>query len=102
MWLGFFADKAGDKQKAEKYFKEALECPFANVFRLETARVLEKMSQYLPDNWKIHYYLGNLNYDKIPEKAVAEWEKSLILPVSAVHMKFPFHRILRWTLQAGR
>ena len=26
----------------------------------------------------------------------------LILPVSAVHMKFPFHRILRWTLQAGR
>lgn len=79
MWLGFFADKAGDKQKAEKYFKEALECPFANVFRLETARVLEKMSQYLPDNWKIHYYLGNLNYDKIPEKAVAEWEKSLKL-----------------------
>lgn len=33
------------------------------------------MNRIIPDNWKIHYYLGNLFYDKIPERAVAEWEK---------------------------
>lgn len=75
MWLGNLADESGDKARAEKYFREALDRPFANAFRLETARVLEKMNRIIPDNWKIHYYLGNLFYDKIPERAVAEWEK---------------------------
>lgn len=75
MWLGNLADESGDKARAEKYFREALDRPFSNAFRLETARVLEKMNRIIPDNWKIHYYLGNLFYDKIPERAVAEWEK---------------------------
>ena len=75
MWLGELADEAGGRARAEECFKGALERPFANVFRLETARVLEKMAGRIQGNWKIHYYLGNLFYDKIPERAVAEWEK---------------------------
>lgn len=79
MWLGYFADKRADKDSAKKYFESALNLPIANTFRLETASVLEDMQKYLPDNYKIQYYLGNIYYDKQPDKALSYWEKCVSL-----------------------
>ncbi len=75
MWLGFFADKNNDAKNAEKLFKEALELPVSNVFRLETIAALEKMFKYIPNSWKVDYYLGNLYYDNQADKALVHWQK---------------------------
>lgn len=84
MWLGYFADKNGDRATAKKYFEAALALPFANVFRLETANVLKKMAEYTPNNWKIQYYLGNVYYDKNKELGLSYWKKAAELnPKSA-------------------
>ncbi len=77
MWLGYLADKAGDKCRAADYYKAALALPvdYCNPFRLETVPVLEKGFEYAPGSDKLHYYLGNLFYDKQPGRAVTEWKK---------------------------
>ncbi|MBP3482209.1 MAG: DUF5107 domain-containing protein [Alistipes sp.] len=77
MWLGYLADKAGDGSAAKKYYDAALALPteYCHPFRLETVAVLEKIRDYAPQNYKIYYYLGNIFYDKQPERAVAEWKK---------------------------
>lgn len=77
LWLGYLADKAGNKNEAEGYFKSALEMStdYCHPFRLETISVLEKAKEYYPDNDKLFYYLGNLFYNKQPERAMDEWRK---------------------------
>jgi len=75
MWLGYIADKNGDKEEAKKMYVQALDLPVSNVFRLETVDVLMQMSKYIPNNWKIYYYLGNLYYDNQPDKALNYWHK---------------------------
>ncbi len=79
MWLGFFADKAGDKILAKKYFADALnlDIAYCNPFRLETLKVLELAGKYFPDNFKVPYYMGNIMYDKQVQKAVEFWNESL-------------------------
>lgn len=81
MWLGYLADRAGDKTPAHKWFADALALPtdYCNPFRLETVAVLETAKRYFPANDKPYYYLGNLFYDKQPERAVAEWRKCVEL-----------------------
>lgn len=77
MWLGYFADKAGDKAAAQKLFDVALEMPieYCNPFRLETIDVLKLAKTYCPDSFKPYYYMGNLLYEKQLDNAVKEWEK---------------------------
>jgi len=77
LWLGYLADKSGNKDDAKSYFKSALEMStdYCNPFRLETISVIEKAKEYYPNNYKLYYYLGNLYYNKHVEKAVVEWEK---------------------------
>ncbi|MDR1720109.1 MAG: DUF5107 domain-containing protein [Dysgonamonadaceae bacterium] len=81
LWLGYLTDKAGDKNKAADYFNSALEMSvdFCHPFRIETISVLEKAKEYCPDNDKLYYYLGNIFYDKQPERAMMEWNKCISL-----------------------
>lgn len=75
MWLGYLADKAGEKVEAQSYFDAAMALPtdYCNPFRLETIDVLNKAIEYCPDSYKPHLYLGNLLYDKQPDNAMAQW-----------------------------
>lgn len=69
MWLGYLT---GSKE----YYDAALALPtdYCNPFRLETIPVLEKAIELFPENYKPHYYLGNLLYEKQPLAAVREWK----------------------------
>lgn len=79
LWLGYLADKEGNKKEAAGYFKSALEMStdYCNPFRLETISVLEKAEEYYPESDKLHYYMGNVFYDKQPERAMFEWNKCI-------------------------
>lgn len=79
MWLGEFADMAGDRVTADKYFRAALALPtdYCHPFRLETLEVLRKLKERYSGNYKVYYYIGNLLYDKQPDCAMKEWEKCI-------------------------
>jgi tetratricopeptide (TPR) repeat protein len=51
-------------------------------FRLESVKVLELASRYNPGDAKPFYYLGNLLYDKQPQKALEAWENAVRLDPS--------------------
>lgn len=78
-WLGYLADKAGDKAAASKWFTKAENGDIAYVFpfRLETIAALDKAVEYLDDAHNTWYYLGNLYYHKQPDKALECWEKAV-------------------------
>ena len=78
-WLGYLADKACDKAAAAEWFAKAEKGDISYVFpfRLETVKVLDKALEYIPDGASTWYYLGNLYYQKQPEKALAAWEKAV-------------------------
>ena len=80
-YLGYLQDKKGNKPEADRYFKEASEMPvdYGFPFRLETVRVLNLAAKYDPSDARPHYYLGNLLFDKQPERAITCWEKSVEL-----------------------
>lgn len=79
-WLGYLADKAGDKAAAAKWFTKAENGDIAYVFpfRLETIAALDKAVEYLDDAHNTWYYLGNLYYHKQPDKALECWEKAVV------------------------
>jgi tetratricopeptide (TPR) repeat protein len=83
-YLGYIYDQRGKKSDAEKYFKEgsAQSVDYGFPFRLESEKVLLKAAEYLPDDAKPHYYLGNLLYDKQPSRAIKSWEKAVELDPS--------------------
>jgi tetratricopeptide (TPR) repeat protein len=78
-YLGYIHAKKGDKDEAEKSFKEASSQPvdYGFPFRLESVKVLELATEYNPEDSRPYYYLGNLLYDKQPEKAIDCWEKAV-------------------------
>ena len=80
-YLGFLSDLKGDKAKAGEYFTNASSqsTNYVFPFRLETIKVLETALKYNPDDAKAYYYLGNILYDKQPEKAIKEWENSVAI-----------------------
>jgi tetratricopeptide (TPR) repeat protein len=80
--LAALADKAGNKDEAEHYAKQAAVAPHSYCFpaRLEEMLVLEEAIRRNADDAKAHYYLGNLYYDKRRyADAVAAWEKSVAI-----------------------
>lgn len=93
-YLGYLAHKKGEKDEASRYFKSAAELPvdYCFPFRLETVRILETALKYQPDDNKAYYYLGNILYDKQPEKAIEYWEKSVSLNSELAIV----HRNLGW------
>lgn len=99
MWLGYLAHIAGDKDKAARYYGDALamSTDYCNPFRLETVPVLETAALYYPESYKPLYYLGNLWYDKNQEKAIGYWNK-----VTAMEPSFPMAwRNLGWAYWVG-
>jgi tetratricopeptide (TPR) repeat protein len=78
-YLGYLADKKGNHEEASKYFNagSASSVDYVFPFRLETVRVLETALKYNPDDSRAFYYLGNILYDKQPEKAIQYWEQAV-------------------------
>ena len=83
-YLGYIQDKKGNKSEAGKYFKEASgqSVDYGFPYRLETEKVLKLASKYYPEDAKPYYYLGNLLYDKQPQKAIENWETAVKLDPS--------------------
>jgi tetratricopeptide (TPR) repeat protein len=93
-YLGYLADKAGNKTEAERHFKNASGQSTDDCFpyRLETISVLETALKYNASDSRAYYYLGNILYDKQPEKAIGYWEAAVKNdPLLAVA-----HRNLGW------
>ena len=78
-YLGYIADQKGKKDQAVKYFAsaEALSEAYCFPFRLETVPVLKKAISYNSGDTKAYYYLGNILYDKQPDKGIHYWEKAI-------------------------
>jgi tetratricopeptide (TPR) repeat protein len=77
--LGYLQDKKGDNIGAEMSFAKASAMPTDYVFpfRAEDEKVLEKVIEYHPADAIPYYYLGNLLYDKQPQRAIGFWEKAV-------------------------
>jgi len=83
-YLGYLQDKKGNENAAGKFFSEASALPvdYGFPFRRESLRVLELAASHDPSDARPHYYLGNLLFDRQPEKAVESWEKAVELEPS--------------------
>ena len=92
-YLGYLAspkDGCGDTDKAAEWFRKAAagSIDYVYPFRLETVRVLGRALELIPDCAVTWYYLGNLWYQKQPEKALECWSK-------AAELKPDFAMVLR-------
>ncbi len=83
-YLAYIRDKIGNSAEAEKLFKEGSDQPvdYGFPFRLEDEKVLNLASKYHPADAKPFYYLGNLLFDKQPQRAIYCWEKAVTLDPS--------------------
>lgn len=93
-YLGYIQDKNGNKEQAEKLFKAGseLSVDYCFPFRLETIKILNKVLEYNPGDSKAYYYIGNILYDKQPDKAMESWDTAVSLdPEMAIA-----HRNLGW------
>jgi len=77
-YMGYFAEKLGDNNKAATYRHQAtLQSPeYVFPFQAEMIKVLHSAIEKDPKDAKALYYLGNLVYDWQPEESVALWERS--------------------------
>ena len=93
-YLGYFNQQLGNAEKAAKYYKTASQMPadYCFPFRLETIDALKSAMLVNKNDALTPYYLGNLLYDKQPEKAIEEWEKSIAIDSSyyIVHRNLGF------------
>ncbi|MCX8109219.1 MAG: tetratricopeptide repeat protein, partial [Verrucomicrobiae bacterium] len=75
--LGYCAEMAGQSQPL-KYYKLAgqMDPDFCFPFREEEDYILRKALECNPEDAHGWYYLGNLLYDRQPERAIEAWEKA--------------------------
>jgi tetratricopeptide (TPR) repeat protein len=80
-YQGYLADKKGDKSAAKQLFEkaESASTDYVYPFRLETVKVYEKALEYLPSSVNTWYYLGNLYFQKQPQRAMECWKKAVEL-----------------------
>jgi tetratricopeptide (TPR) repeat protein len=92
-YLGWFTWQSGDTETAALYFEDGAKLKPDFVFpnRLEEILILQKAIEVNPTDYKAHYYLGNLWYDKRQyNEAIQCWENAVLL-----NDKFPtVHRNL--------
>lgn len=80
MWIGYLLGKAGDKGGEKEYFTAAMDMPvdYCNPSRLETVAVLNRAKELCPGSYKPYYYMGNLFYNKQPDRAMEEWRQCVV------------------------
>lgn len=78
-YLGYIQSKKGNDENAVQRFKRAQNLPtdYSFPYRLETVKVLHTALEHNPMDGKANYYLGNILYNKQPEKAIEYWEKAI-------------------------
>jgi tetratricopeptide (TPR) repeat protein len=83
-YLGYFATKLDQAQKASEYYKLAVAMPpdYVFPFQNEAIDVLREAIKANPRDARAPYYLGNLLYDWQPEEATRLWEASAALDPS--------------------
>jgi tetratricopeptide (TPR) repeat protein len=83
-YLGYFADKLGQRQMAAEYDQLAMQMPpdYVFPFQNEAIDVLRCAIAVNPHDARAPYYLGNLLYDWQPEEATRLWEASAALDPS--------------------
>ncbi len=83
-YLGYLFARENNTDKATKHFNTARSLPvdYCFPFRYETIAIYEKALAANPSDPRAHYYLGNLWYDKQPQKAIEHWEKAAELEPS--------------------
>lgn len=77
-YLGYFWLQTGHKDKALEHFQLAEKMPpdYCFPFRLESIEILKTAMTINPSDARAAYYLGNLLFEKQPEKAMSWWERS--------------------------
>jgi tetratricopeptide (TPR) repeat protein len=80
-YLGYFARKMGQAQKAAEYYSLALKMSpdYVFPFQHEAIAILQEAMTARPNDAMAPYYLGNLLFDWQPAEAVKLWEKSVSL-----------------------
>jgi tetratricopeptide (TPR) repeat protein len=80
-YLGYLQSKKANKTEAEKYFADASaqSVDYGFPFRLEDEKVLQTAAKIRPNDARPLYYLGNLLYDKQPQRAIDYWESAVKL-----------------------
>jgi tetratricopeptide (TPR) repeat protein len=83
-YLGCFAEKLSQKQKASEYYSLAAKASpdYVFPFQSEAIDVLRQAMKTNPRDGRAPYYLGNLLYDWQPEEATKLWEASVALDPS--------------------
>ncbi len=83
-YLGYFAGKMKQPDKASAYFAQATKMPAEYVFPFqnEAIEVLRDAMKANPRDARAPYYLGNLLFDWQPAEAVRLWETSASLDPS--------------------
>jgi len=92
--LGWLSERRGDRPQATRWYRRGRELPsdYSFPFRLESLAVLEAAAAADPTDPRAPYLLGNLLYDRQPERAIAEWEKARTLDpgFARVHRNLAF------------
>jgi tetratricopeptide (TPR) repeat protein len=80
-YLGYYWLQKGDEAKALEYFKRASQQSpdYCFPFRLESIHVLEEAKRINDTDARAPYYLGNLLFEMQPQRAIKEWEKSVVM-----------------------
>ena len=83
-YLGYFAGKLGQAEKAAGYDKLAMAMPpdYVFPFQNEAVDVLRAAMKTNPRDARAPYYLGNVLYDWQPEEATRMWEASAAIDPS--------------------
>jgi len=83
-YLGYFAGKLGQAEKAAAYDRLAMDAPpdYVFPFQNEAIEVLRAAMKVNPRDARAPYYLGNVLYDWQPEEATKMWEASAALDPS--------------------
>jgi tetratricopeptide (TPR) repeat protein len=83
-YLGYFAEKMNQPQKASQDYALAAKMPADYVFPFqnEAIDVLRAAMKSNPQDARAPYYLGNLIFDSQPDEAVALWQASAALDPS--------------------
>jgi tetratricopeptide (TPR) repeat protein len=79
--LAFYSHKLGREAEVGRCLERAGLAPpdYCFPFRLESIEVLGWAERRNPRDARAPYYLGNLFFDRQPERAIEEWEKSKAL-----------------------